>query len=177
MDKPGEDTILVFTDESLDQICDKGGSGEWHLSPLRAGQCKWLVCTQNRHSTYHEGSHPTEPHKNGFLLGKISGLRKVPMVDSGYRWLIAISEYARISYPDLWEGGQKSHRFTSLEKLGISPLGVEWQPMPSSGEEPRQSGLRPTNPPPAMLTISEAKKGLALTFGVKPEAIEIMIRG
>jgi len=27
------------------------------------------------------------------------------------------------------------------------------------------------------LTMAEAKKGLALTFGVKPEAIEITIRG
>jgi hypothetical protein len=29
----------------------------------------------------------------------------------------------------------------------------------------------------APLTMADAKKGLALTFGVKPEAIEITIRG
>ena len=31
--------------------------------------------------------------------------------------------------------------------------------------------------PPATLTIAEAKKALAATFGVKPEAVEISIRG
>jgi hypothetical protein len=31
--------------------------------------------------------------------------------------------------------------------------------------------------PPATLTIPEAKKALAATFGVKPEAVEITIRG
>jgi hypothetical protein len=41
--------------------------------------------------------------------------------------------------------------------------------------EPVPSKL--TAPAPSRLTIDEAKRALAETFGVKPEAIEITIRG
>jgi hypothetical protein len=62
-----------------------------------------------------------------------------------------------------------------LEELGINLDGVEFQPMPTDTEptatEPRQGAT------PTMLTIAEAKKALAETFGVKPEAVEITIRG
>jgi len=49
--------------------------------------------------------------------------------------------------------------------------------MPPTSEVPPQTGSRPSNSPVAMLTIDEAKKALAATFGVKPEAVEITIRG
>jgi hypothetical protein len=44
-------------------------------------------------------------------------------------------------------------------------------------EAPPRTGSRPSSSAPAMLTIDEAKKALAATFGVKPEAVEITIRG
>jgi hypothetical protein len=59
--------------------------------------------------------------------------------------------------------------------LGISLDGVEFQPMPSSNELQQQAAQPPTNT--GKLTIAEAKKALAEAFGVKPEAIEITIRG
>jgi hypothetical protein len=40
---------------------------------------------------------------------------------------------------------------------------------------PRKAARIPRQP--ATLTIAEAKKALAATFGVKPEAVEISIRG
>lgn len=181
-----EDTILVFTDESAGKIIMEGGSGEWRVNPVRAKQCKWLVCTQNQHTPYHSSSNATEPHKSGFLLGRISGLRKASVDDSSNRWLIAISEYALISYPDLWDGGRNPRRYTSLEELGISLEGIELQPIQSDRqtslpsairEEPRQPELRSVDFTQGLLTIPEAKKALAVTFGVKPEDVEITIRG
>ena len=39
------------------------------------------------------------------------------------------------------------------------------------------AGRTAAGAPVAMLTIAEAKKALAATFGVKPDAVEITIRG
>jgi hypothetical protein len=38
-------------------------------------------------------------------------------------------------------------------------------------------GSADTAPKPTALTIEEAKQALSITFGVKPEAVEITIRG
>ena len=172
-----KDAIVVFTDESAEHIIEDGGSGEWLLDPVRAKQCTWLVCTQNRHTPYHASSAAEAPHKSGFLVGRISGLRQASTDSSSNRWLIEISEYAPINYPDLWDGGRNPRRYTSLEDLGISVDGLEFQPIPLRDAAPRQHGQRLPDSPPTMLTILEAKKALAATFGVNPEAIEITIRG
>jgi len=63
-----------------------------------------------------------------------------------------------------------------LDELGIDPKKLKFKPMPA-----RTKVLTPPAPPDrsktGALTIAEAKAGLALQFGVPPEAIEIMIKG
>ena len=54
-----EDTIVVFTARSPERIVREGGSKAWVLNPVRAKQCTWLVCTQNRHNPDHEFSDAT----------------------------------------------------------------------------------------------------------------------
>src|SRR5580658_5524446 len=99
-----EDTVVVFTARSPERIVREGGSQRWVLNAARAKQCKWLVCTQNRHNPDHEFSDATEPHGTAFLLGKISGIRSAREVDDKEeRWLIEISEFARINIPDVWD--------------------------------------------------------------------------
>src|SRR5439155_16031135 len=98
-----------------------------------AKQCTWLVCTQNRHNPDYEFSDATEPHGSAFLLGKVSGVRRPEEDNSGKRWLITISEFARINVPDAWDHGRNPVRYTSLEELGISLDGIEFQPMPETG--------------------------------------------
>lgn len=172
-----DDTLEVFTAKSDDRILRDGGSASWVLDPVRARQCTWLVCTQNRHNN-EEYADGTEPHGSAFLLGRISAIRRPPGEDD--RWLIAISEYARINIPNAWRHWRNPVRYTTLAELGIDLEGIEWQPVPevtaadsetTRSEEP--TALR-AEPP---LTIAEAKKRLAVTFGVKPEAIEITVRG
>lgn len=170
-----ENTIVVFTARSPERIVREGGSQAWVLNPARAKLCKWLVCTQNRHNPDHEFSDATEAHGCGFLLGKISGIQASADEAIQKRWLITISEFARINYPNLWDHRRNPVRYTSLEELGISLNGVEFQAMSTSSEPLPQSEPRPAHP--TMLTIEEAKKALAATFGVKPEAVEITIRG
>jgi hypothetical protein len=174
-----EDVIVVFTARSPERIVREGGSQAWVLNAARAKQCSWLVCTQNRHNPNHEFSDATEPHGTAFLIGKVSGIRKSTEDKhiGKERWMIGISAFARVNIPDAWDHGRNPVRYTSLAQLKIDPAQLEFQPLP---QEP---GKIPTSTPPATssststLTIAEAKKALAATFGVDPDAVEITIRG
>jgi hypothetical protein len=172
-----EDTLAVFTARSPERIVREGGSQAWVLNPARAKQCTWLVCTQNRHNPDHEFSDATEPHGTAFLLGRISAVRKSEEDGDGDRWIITISEFARINVPDAWDHGRNPVRYTSLAELGISLEGLALQPMPEGDEPPTGERLAQMVTPGAVLTIAEAKRQLAAAFGVKPEAVEITIRG
>jgi hypothetical protein len=172
-----EDAIVVFTARSPDRIVREGGSQSWVLNAARAKQCTWLVCTQNRHNADHEFSDATEPHGSAFLLGKISAIRQSQEEGDGDRWQIAISGFARISVPDAWDHGRNPVRYTSLAQLGIDPSKVKLEPMPQGDAAPSPAGRNAAGAPVAMLTIAEAKKALAITFGVKPDSVEITIRG
>ena len=172
------DTIVVFTARSPERIVREGGSQAWVLNAARAKQCRWLVCTQNRHNPDHEFSDATQEHGSAFLLGKVSGISRAAPEESDdgkERWLIRISEFARIEVPDVWDHGRNPVRYASLEKLGIDPAGLDFQPVARATSEAAPSTR--SSKPPHGLTIAEARIGLAATFGVKPEAIEITIRG
>lgn len=180
-----EEAIVVFTARSPERILREGGSQAWVLNAARAKQATWLVCTQNRHNRDHEFSDATEAHGTAFLVGKVSGVVKAAedINDGKTRWLVTISEYARIDIPDFWEHDRNPVRYLSrseLERKGIDFDALTFEPMPqqaqatvaaSSGaivQPATQSGIIP-------LTPAEVRKSLAVHFGVKPEAIEITI--
>jgi hypothetical protein len=174
-----QNAIVVFTARSPERLIREGGSQAWVLNAARAKQCTWLVCTQNRHNPNHVFSDATEPHGTGFLVGRISGVQPSLGEDGRNRWLIEFGEFARIDCPGLWDHRRNPVRYATLKELGIDPSALKWEPMPKpalakqpTGEDSdtRKIGVRP-------LTMAEAKKGLALTFNVPPEAIEITIRG
>jgi hypothetical protein len=173
-----KDTIIVFTARSPARIIEEGGSQAWVLNPARAKLCKWLVCTQNRHNPDHEFSDATEPHGAAFLVGKISGIKQSAEKGSGDRWIIEISDYTTIEpRPDVWQHWRNPVRYASLDDLGIDVKELEFKPVQKEKKEEGR-GATPTTPAaPTMLTIAKAKKALAATYGVKPEAVEITIRG
>jgi len=180
-DKDDADTIAVFTARSPERIAREGGSQAWVLNPARAKLCSWLVCTQNRHNPDHEFSDATEAHGSAFLVGKISAIREADEYEGGERWMIAISEFARVDVPDVWKQWRNPVRYTTLEELGIDPATLNFEPMPTATPATSTTSTPATSTAgqtaPAMLTIAEAKKALAATFGVKPDAVEITIRG
>lgn len=165
-----EDTVVVFTGKSLDKILSEGGSQAWVLDPARAKKCQWLVCTQNAHNVadYADGN---EPHGSAFLVGRISRISPSTDKDSDGRWLIEFSEYARIDQADVWAGDRNPVRYANFDTLGISLEGVDFQRV----ERETVVAAPPTEP--AALTFEQAKAGLAKTFGVDPNAIEIRISG
>jgi hypothetical protein len=166
------DTVLVFTSKSFERILEEGGTSSWRLDRNHARQYAFAVCTRNAKSDWVEGP---EVHRSAFLVGKVSDV--VPSPKHKGRYLIQFSEYAQVNVPNMWQGDRNPVRYTSLQQLGIDPSTLKWAPLPAPSKAlnstPRANTINADSP----LTMAEAKKGLALTFGVLPEAIEITIRG
>lgn len=165
-----ENAIILFTGRPPDQILAEGGTQAWVLNARRARKCKYAVCVQNFH-TYEEFS-PTEPHKTAFMVGKVSAVdlsddQPDPVEEKPERYIIRFDQYARIAIPDAWDGSRNPVKYTDIMSLGINPANINFQPMPEVKKAVR---------PEEGLTIAQAKIGLSITFGVKPEAIEITIR-
>ena len=173
-----EDTIIVFTARGPDRILREGGSQAWAMNAVRARQCRWLVCTQNRHHPDPEFSDASEPHGTAFLVGRIASIDPCIEPDSKPgRWLIRIADYARIDIPDAWKGWRNPVRYATLADLGIDAAGFELRPM-ATPDAPAPMATAGDAPPVRVpLTIQQAKRELAETFGVKPEDVEIIIRG
>lgn len=163
--------IVVLSLQSVETILRKGGTGRWRLVRNHARECRFVVCARNAKHPKVEGP---EAHRSAFLVGKIKDV--VPSSSRPGRYWIQFSEYARVNVPSIWKKGDRNPvRYTTLEELGIDPSTLKWEPMPMVSEplEPKSQAIQPAG----ALTMVEAKKGLALTFGVPPEAIEITIRG
>lgn len=168
--------VIVFTAKSTDRLLKEGGTSSWRLDRTHARKCAFAVCTRNANADWVEGA---EDHHSAFLVGKVSDVVPCPDYPDKSRFLIQFSEFARVNIPNAWKGDRNPVKYGSLEELGIDPSTLTWEPMPVAGSMPapilekQVQGAVVAGP----LTMAEAKKGLALTFGVAPEAIEITIRG
>jgi hypothetical protein len=165
--------IVVFTSETRQSILEKGGSGEWVLSPKNAGRRQYLVCCRREHW---ENRAEGIAQKSAFLIGRIAGLKKVDASENERgqpRYQIQLSEYAELNVAGIWGRGRKADLrnpvlYETLPQLGIELRELKFKPMPKPVGKPGER---------APLTIAEAKKALAAAFGVKPEDVEITIRG
>jgi len=166
-----EKITVVFTAKSIERILREGGTSSWRLDRNHARRCAFAVCTRNAHADWVEGP---EAHRSAFLIGKVSDV--VPASDNKDRFLIQFSEYARVDIPEIWKGDRNPVKYGTLEELGIDLTRLHWEPMPAS-REPIPEIVRPKGTNVGPLTMAEAKSGLAIAFGVSPEAIEITIRG
>lgn len=173
MPKEDPDTVAVFTARSPQRIIREGGSQAWKLDPVRANACTYLVCAQNKHNADLDFSDATQPHGTGFLVGRISRLS--PAAEAPDRWMIEVDQYALIDHPQLWQGWRNPVRYTNLADLGIQLEDLTFEAMPEQDRpSPVAHGAAPAG---GGLTIAHAKTQLAATYGVRPESIEIVIRG
>ena len=146
--------LQTFTENSLEDILDRGGDYDWVLDQERAKKCQYLVCCSSQGAN----------RKSSFLVGKISGAEFTYAGENGQnRYLVAISEYALINIPDSWPGNQNPVRYTSLEDLGIDPARLIFEKV--------------SKPVSASFTMAQAKAGLAKHYGVSENNIEITIKG
>ena len=167
-----EDTMVIFTAKSIENCLRLGGSQSWVLDRVNAKRCKYAVLCRNAHNKrFGEGK---EPHGTAFLIGHISDV--VPSTELNGRWLVKFDQYARLNIPNFWRGWRNPIRYTTLKELSLSLDDMHFDPMPEIAAEPEGAAPIQANVSGGM-TIAEAKKGLAITFGVEPEAVEIIIHG
>jgi hypothetical protein len=167
-----DDTILVFTADTRDSIVRLRGSGDWVVSAKKADSCKYIVCCRKPNwSNRKEGT----PGRAAFLIGRVAGL--LERADSANdrdqkRYLIRMSDYAVLEKPGVWKDKVRNPvAYSTLDELQIDLRRLKFNPMPAgAGATNESSGTQ-------QMTIADAKKGLAETFGVSPDDIEITIRG
>jgi hypothetical protein len=176
-----EEVAVVFTAKSLERILSEGGTSAWRLGRNHARRCAYVVCTRNANANWAEGP---ETHHAAFLVGKIRDVVPCPPTPENNeapenRYLIQLSEFARVNIPNVWKGDRNPVKYATLEELGIDPSILKWEIMqrPITATEPVTEVAPFIGHAVKPLTMAEAKKGLALTFNVPPEAIEITIRG
>ena len=172
MPKDDQFAVVVFTSETVETILSNGGTGDWVLSPKKAGTCKYAVCCRKpAWNNKKEGI----AHGAAFLIGLIAGLRKQPDSENDRgqpRFLIELSEYTTFERADVWKEGRNPVSYKTLKEVSIDLRGLKFKPMPSPAPSAKSgsSGAAP-------MTIADAKKALAAAFGVSPDDVEITIRG
>jgi hypothetical protein len=128
-------------------------------------------------------------HRAAFLVGRIAGT--VPSTDTPGRWLIKISEFARVNIPEVWDKSRFPVRYTTLESIGIDPATLTFEPLPSlsnglAAEDDDEAGheeIPPLAGPETehvksgiVRSVADAKRVLSLILGVAPTAIDINVR-
>ncbi|WP_429205683.1 hypothetical protein [Massilia sp. UYP11] len=172
--------VVVMTARGPDRILQEGGSQAWVLNPKNAVKHDYLITVQNRHNGQWGGA--TEPHGTAFLIGKISAVVPSPEPKSKGRYLVRISEYARISVPSKWRGSNPVRYLDIQKEFGIDPDTLDFVPVPApdvehseAAEDTQLDGdFEPSEG--LVLTIAQAKTGLAAKFGVSENQIEIIIK-
>ena len=117
------------------------------------------------------------PKRAAFLVGVIK--RLVPGAKNlrgQQRYFIEIGEFARISKEEVWKDWRNPVRYEVLKNLGIDARSLKLEPI-SGASANKARGKQVPDTAPRRLTIAEAKEALAATFGVRPEDVEINIRG
>lgn len=133
----------------------------------RARRCQYVVCTQNAHNVeaYADG---TEDHGSAFLVGRISRIVPATAGDPA-RWKFQFRSAPASVSPDMWMGDRNTLLNNMLEDMAIdlSDAKLEGQPTSTQAPTTEVDGL----------TIRLEKAGLARTYDVDGNAIEVVIRG
>lgn len=171
MTKTDDAAVVVYTSETRQEILGRAGSRGWVLSPKSVESCPYLVCCRRQGwDNKAEGI----PPRAAFLVGRIRSLTPLDETKNARgqaRFHIGISEFADVAVTEVWRKELRNPvAYVSLKQLGIQLKRLKFQPLTDArpiGADTGQEGL----------TIAEAKKALAATFGVRPEDVEITIKG
>lgn len=188
-----DSAVITYTARGFERTISEGGSGIWTLNARRVRKTKYLVCVQNRGKADYHGNdwgNVSAKHKHAFLVGKISDvvLVREKKIDSNgkrkpQKWLIVISEYAEVDYPDMWDGARNPVAYNSLTELGINVDDLKFTKMPKVDkniedlvDEEQDVEEYCSDILSEGITIKEAKNLLAIKLDISPDDIEIIIR-
>lgn len=170
--------ILVLTSRSVRRLQDEGGSRAWKLDPKRARKHGYLVCAWNSGGEY-ANNRTDRQHGEAYLVAPITTVDPTP--EEPGRYIIRFSEFACINEVNAWPHGRRNPvTYTTLGALGIDVDDLSFkssQPQLPASTVGGVGVSQPADPIAMPLTMDAAKRGLALHYGVRPDAIEIVIRG
>lgn len=180
-----EDTrcVAVFTARSPQRILQEGGSQAWSLDAARVRTLPYVVCVQNQNNPDRDFSDASEPHGSAYLVGRISDVIPSPEDPTSGRWMIQISEYTTIQNPkNVWKGWRNPVKYGELEDFEIDLSKLKFHSVAEIQSDlpappPLPATLSANDGGTAPISISAAKRGLSVFYGVPPDAIEILIRG
>lgn len=137
------DTFVAFSFKGYRRLKSEGGSGSWECSPNRAMECKWLLVTHNQWGVPPSADNPAGtpcdadvrllPHRAGFLLGKVKGVRlsKWQPTDptKKRRYIVEVSAWANLPEPlnEAWNRQRNPFRYARLADFDIDPEALDWQ--------------------------------------------------
>lgn len=174
-----DSALVVFTVKTKRQLLEMGGTSSWAVNPASVRRCKYVVCTRNTDpSKALDGSTGSEPHGSAFFVGRIAGLKNDGLWNGRQRYLIRFDAFAEIAVDRVWDGSRTPTRYIPLADLkakGLDIDSLDFTPMESETDEDNMNEV--SQPHHNGLSLAEAKAGLALTFGVPVENIEILIKG
>ena len=189
-----EECVVVYTCRGKKRILSEGGSQAWRIDMSKASKHRYVVCVQNRNQTWGQA---TAAHQTAFLIGKIRSVTKSKEKGASDRAIINISEYAELNVPNAWDGNRNPVAYNKLSDYGIHTqddlIDLNWgrlginvdfgdiEPDEMPGDDYEAAAIEDSIPPvqeePISLSIDEAKRGLAVRFGISVDQIEIIIRG
>ncbi len=174
--------LFLHTDEPISTIINNGFTGDWPLNRDIAVACDYVVLCRNVSGKY---NHDKTTHNRGFMVGKVSNVIHKSTVSKGKRkvnrFIVSLSEFAEIDVDGLWPKLRNNvhyvQDYTLLDTLGE----LIWKPIAAAAFEPNlvpneiKTLAESRSNDPHKLTMDQAKERLALTYGVRPEAIVITI--
>jgi hypothetical protein len=168
VDESTFNTIAVSTADSKEAILAANNSAAWTLNFEKwHSKLRYLVCLQK------EGR-----QRRAFLVCKISAVRLRPDPrDPRPRYIIEFDEYAEPpADTPLIAGSQYPVRFGRPETFKVKLGELSFQKAPRKTLDYSYSARAPAAREEAGITISEAKRLLAIGLGVREDQIEITIR-
>lgn len=167
--------LIVFTAKTVDAILDAGGTQSWVLNPSHMTTIEYVVCTRNADRKFEaECGHRPEPHRAAFLVGRVSGIRKVGERNGRDRYIILFSEYAEVLIPEFRGHERNPVTYGDTDSLTIKGLDISklaFKPMPPVATSPPMADIV------TGLSIDEAKKGLSVRYGISEANIQIVMTG
>jgi hypothetical protein len=153
-----EKAMVVLNSRTIDQMHQDGGCGFWVAKATSVLGCQYVVSTYNSRQKTIDGL----SHGSAYMIGEIAGVTAIKG-----RCLVRLSRLAEINVANVWTpGGSNPVHYEMLDSLDIDINDLDWKAWPGTETAAKKRGL----------TIQDAKLGLAETFGVKPEQVEISIR-
>lgn len=171
MEDPTPDSIVIFTKDKPESVIAANGSGSWRVNVEKwAGAIDWLILTNKIGDT-----------RQITLVGRVVGFEPDTAGKNPGRYAIKIDAYALMDDADLTFSSKSTNPVQfrrALDVLGFDPKAREMTPVGEQklrqSYESRESASQRLSAKP--LSIAEAKEGLAVSFGISPEQVEITIR-